>query len=152
MSAKLTKLIVTTILNHGVKGSEVKDWHFNVREVNGIYFVDLSTTVAISPKTHLTKHEKIGKYQMIAFVVTFLIWLALSAIGALVPNASLGRELVLSGGIPGFIAQLLGARFLVRGYRKHQEEEEEKAAEAVLRKTSQENQPAIPTVAPSSGQ
>ena len=116
MSEKLTKLVVSTILNHGVEGSEVKDWHFNVREVDGVYIVDLSTTVAISPKTQLTKEERTGKYLIVSFVLAFLAWLVLGTVGMLLPNVLLGRDLVLFSTIPGFVAQLIAARFLIKSY------------------------------------
>jgi len=129
MSA-ITKLIVSTILNQGVKGSEIKDWHFNVREVNGVYIVDVSTTVTISPKTQLTKPEKMSKYLILAWVISFLIWVSLSAVGALLPNANFGRDIILWSGLPGFIAQLIGARFLIKSYRKYQAEQE--STQAIL--------------------
>ena len=122
MSEKLTKLMVTTVLNHGVKNSEVRDWQFKVREVDGVYLVDVSTSIAISPKKDLTKEEKRGKFQMIAFVISFLAMLVLGVIGGLLPDAYLGRELVIVSEIPGFVAQLIGARFLVRGHYKRHEE------------------------------
>ncbi len=112
MSEKLTKLVVSTILNHGVKGSEIRDWHFKVREVDGVY-VDVSTTVAISPKTQLTKEERVGKYLILSFVATFLAMVVLDIVGGPLPDTVLGRDLVLIATIPGFIAQLIGARFLI---------------------------------------
>lgn len=123
MSEKLTKLLVTTILNHGVRGSDVKDWHFRVREVGGVYFVDISTSIAISPKTELTKEEKMGKYQIVSFVVAFMAMLVLATVGGLLPDANLGRELVIVSTAPGFVAQLIGARFLIRGHYRHKEKE-----------------------------
>jgi hypothetical protein len=119
LSEKLTKLVVSTILNHGVKGSDVRDWHFKVREVDGVYLVDLSTTVAISPKTELTKQERAGKHLMMSFVAAFVMAVVLATVGMLLPDAVLGRELVLISTIPGFVAQLIGARFLIKArYRK----------------------------------
>lgn len=118
MSEKLTKLIVTTILNQGVKGSEVKDWHFKVREVDGIYYVDVASTIAISPKTELTREEKFGRFEVVVFFVSFFAALALGTVGMLIPDAYVGRDLVLFSTAPSFLAQLIGARFLVRSYRR----------------------------------
>jgi Na+/proline symporter len=89
-----------------------------------VYIVDVSTTVTISPKTQLTKPERTSKYLILAWAVSFLVWLSLSITGALLPNADLGREFLLWSGIPGFVAQLIGARFLVKSYRKRQAEHE----------------------------
>ncbi len=128
MSNELSKLIVTTILNQGVSASEVKDWHFKVREVDGVYYVDLSTSVAISPKTQLTRKEKFGRFLIIAFVMSSLAAFGLGSVGMLLPDAYVGRDLVLISTAPAFVAQLIGARFLVRAYRRHQEGQIEKSA------------------------
>lgn len=127
MSEKLSKLIATTILNQGVSASEIKDWHFKVREVDGVYYVDLSTSVAIFPKTQLTRNEKFGRFLIVVFVITALLAFGLGSIGMLLPDAYLGRDLVLFSTAPSFVAQLIGARFLVRAYRRHQEGQIEKS-------------------------
>jgi len=123
MSEKITRLIASYILNQGVKGSELTDWHFKVRQVDGVYYFDVTTTVAVTPKTQLTRREKRGKALIIAWAISFCIMVALSTIGVLLPDANLGRQLVLYGTIPGFLAQLIGARLLIKGYDEKKEEE-----------------------------
>jgi hypothetical protein len=119
MSEKITKLVASYLLKHGVKGSEIEEWRFKVREVDGRYFFDIATTIAVTPKSDLTPEEGTNRTMIIVFVVSLLLMLSLSTLGLLLPNADLGRELVYLSTLPGFVAQLIGARFLVWRYYRN---------------------------------
>lgn len=120
MSVKITKLVVGYLLNHGIKSSELRDWQFKVREVDGVYIFDVSTSVAIAPKTQLTREERTSKTLLLTFAASFCTMVVLSTIGLFLPDAVLGRELVYVSTFPGFIAQLIGARLLVGRYHRSQ--------------------------------
>jgi hypothetical protein len=112
-----TRLIVSYLLNHGIKNSDLTDWHLNVKESDGTYVLDVAATITIETKKELTPGEKRSKNLIILFVISLCLMVGLSTVGMLLPDAGLGRTLVLLGTIPAFVVNLVGARFLIKRHR-----------------------------------
>jgi hypothetical protein len=120
MFLKLVKLIMNSILNGGVKGSNVSDLSLVVKEKMGTYTVARSTLVLESKKV-LTPKEKRRKNLIISFIITLILMVALSTIGAWLPDAqaSLRRTLILLSEIPAFGYNLVSTRFLMKKASRH---------------------------------
>jgi hypothetical protein len=61
MFEKIMKLIISYLLHHGIKKSDLTDWHFNVKESDGTYILDVVATITIETKKELTPGEKRSK-------------------------------------------------------------------------------------------
>jgi hypothetical protein len=112
-----TRLIVSYLLNHGIKNSDLTDWRLSVKESDGTYVLDVAATITIATKKELTRGEKRSKNLIILFVISLCAMVSLSTVGMLLPDAGLGRTLVLLGTIPAFVVNLVGARFLIKRQR-----------------------------------
>ena len=120
MLLKLVKLIMNSILNGGVKGS-VSDLSLEVKEKMGTYTVAIGSTLVLESKKVLTPKEKRRKNLIISFIITLILMVALSTIGAWLPDAqaSLGRTLILLSEIPAFGYNLVSTRFLMKKATRH---------------------------------
>jgi hypothetical protein len=113
----LIRLIVSYLLHHGVKNSDLTDWNLNVKDVDGTYTLDLAATVIVETKKELSPGERRSKNLIIIFLVSLFLMLGLDIVGMLLPDAGLGRTLVLLGTIPAFIVNLVSASFLIKRHR-----------------------------------
>jgi hypothetical protein len=113
----LIRLIVSYFLHHGVKNSDLTDWHLNVKESDGRYTLDVAATVIVETKKELSPGERRSKNLIIIFLVALFLMIGLDLIGMLLPDAGLGRTLVLLGTIPAFIVNLVSASFLIKRHR-----------------------------------
>ena len=118
MFEKIIKLIVSYLLHHGIKKSDLTNWHFNVKESDGTYILDVNATITIETKKELSPNEKRSKNLIILFIIALCLMVGLSTIGMILPDAGLGRTLVLLGTIPAFIVNLVSARFLIKRHLK----------------------------------
>jgi len=116
MFLKLVKLIMNSILNRGVKDSNITDLSLEVKESMGTYTLGIGATIVLETKKVLTPKEKRRKYLIISFLVSLGFMLGLSTIGAWLPDAQagLGRTLILLSEIPAFAYSLVSTRFLMK--------------------------------------
>jgi len=116
MFLKLVKLIMNSILNGGVKSSDVSDLSLEVKEKMGTFTIDIGSTLVLESKKVLTPKEKRRKNLIISFIISLIFMVALSTIGAWLPDAQagLGRTLILLSEIPAFAYNLVSTRFLMK--------------------------------------
>jgi hypothetical protein len=116
MFLKLVKLVMTTILDGGVKDSDVSDLSLDVKEKMGTYTIGIGSTIVLEPKKVLTPKEKRRKNLIIILLISLIFMIGLSTIGAWLPDAqaSLGRTLILLSEIPAFAYSLVSTRFLMK--------------------------------------
>ena len=116
MFLKLVKLMMTAILDGGVKDSDVSDLSMDVKEKMGTYTIGIGSTIVLEPKKVLTPKEKRRKNLIISLIISLIFMIGLSTIGAWLPDAqaSLGRTLILLSEIPAFAYSLVCTRFLMK--------------------------------------
>ena len=117
MFAKFVKLIMNSILNDGVKTSDVTRFSFDAKPSNGMRTLGIDATITIETKQTLTPKESRRKVMVILFLISLVFMLGLSTIGLLLPYAGLGRTLVLLSEIPAFVFSLVCTKFLMRRAR-----------------------------------
>jgi hypothetical protein len=118
---KVVKLIMSYVLNRGIKDIQVNDITGNFNERRGTYRLGVGAVITIEPKTVLTPKEVKRKRMIILFLISLAFMVGLSTAGAWLPNAQagLGRTLILLSEIPAFGYSLLSTRFLMKkGPRK----------------------------------
>ncbi|MGA2875032.1 MAG: hypothetical protein ABSE82_05750 [Nitrososphaerales archaeon] len=118
MFAKFVKLIMNSILNDGVRASDVTKFSFDVKPSAGMRTLGIDAIVTIETKQTLTPKETRRKIMVILFLISLVFMLGLSTIGLLLPDAGLGRTLVLLSEMPAFVFSLVCTKFLMRGSRR----------------------------------
>ena len=117
---KLLKLIMSYILNRGIKGTELNDITATFSNKMGTYKLGASVVITVDPKGVLTPKETRRKRMIILFLISLAIMVGLSTIGAWLPdpNAGPGRLLILLSEIPAFAYSLISTRFLMKKARR----------------------------------
>ena len=110
---------MNSILNDGVKTSDVTRFSFDAKPSNGMRTLGIDATITIETKQTLTPKESRRKVMVILFLISLVFMLGLSTIGLLLPYAGLGRTLVLLSEIPAFVFSLVCTKFLMRSSRRH---------------------------------
>ena len=121
MFLEVVKLVVNTILNGGVKDSNVSDLSLEVKEKMGTYTLGIGSTIVLESKKVLTPKEKRRKNLIISLIISLIFMIGLSTIGAWLPDAQagLGRTLILLSEIPAFAYSLVSTRFLMKKASRH---------------------------------
>ena len=113
---RLVKLVMSYILNHGIKDVKVDKVTFDVGEARGTYKLGVGSVITIEPKKILTPKETRRKRIIIFFIVSLLLMIGLSTIGGWLPQeyAGTGRILILVSEIPAFTYSLVSTRLMTR--------------------------------------
>jgi hypothetical protein len=119
---KLLKLIMSYVLNRGIKDAKLQNVSVSLNDHMGTYKLGVGVVIAVEPKGVLTPKEIRRKRMIILFLVSLAIMVGLSTLGAWLPDfqAGLGRTLILLSEIPAFAYSLISTRFLMKkGPRKN---------------------------------
>ena len=110
------KLTLSMILNQGIRGSSLSDLAVQVEERDGVLLLGTGAVLTIQAKRDedLTPRERLRKRLIISFLVSIIFMIVLGAVGALVPDANLGRWLILLSEVPAFISALVSTRIFMR--------------------------------------
>ncbi len=111
---KLVRLFVSLILNNGVKDSSMTNVSSFMQGTEGVYTLDAGATLNLETKKNLTPNERVRKYLLISFLMSLVLMVVLGTIGDWLPDAQLGRELILVGEVPAFASSVFAARILVK--------------------------------------
>jgi hypothetical protein len=118
MFKKLVKLSLNILLNQGIKKTKISDVAVQLDQGEGTYLLGVGATLVIETKKVLTPRERLRKRLITLFLVSFLFMIALSTIGLLIPDAVIGRWLVLISEFPAFVSALASTRLFVRKSKK----------------------------------
>lgn len=114
MFGKFVKLIWNSFLNNGVKEIHVTGVSVGVEGSQGTRNLGINSTITIETKKSLTPKERRRKNVIILLIISLIFMLTISTVGLLLPDAGLGRILVLLSEIPAFAFSLTSTEFLRR--------------------------------------
>ncbi|HZW55753.1 MAG TPA: hypothetical protein VFF30_05640 [Nitrososphaerales archaeon] len=80
----------------------------------GVRTLDFGSTITIETKQTLTPAEKRRKNVIILLIITLIFMVAMSTIGILLPQAGIGRVLILLSELPAFGFSLTFTQLLLK--------------------------------------
>ncbi len=114
MFDKIAKSIVNYFLHLCIKNFDIKNFTLDVKESDGKYVLGINSTVVVGKTGESVRKETEGRNLMIVFFVTLSLVAVFAIVGILIPNASLGRSFILISVFPAFLANVIGARYIIK--------------------------------------